>query len=178
MNSNFCTGTRHHDWRGCRQHCKDSSFTLHLWKTKPVVTQDGIATLCERDAYYWTSIGSNAFTYLVVTSTYIHIDWVLSKHCIRRHLCFWLLWDNFAESRGLSHFAQEQTIFYLYKDHLLCVCVRLCVLCVVVGASLWVFFAACMCVSVWAEAEWVGQKCDRSAANRPGIQRVESFVSA
>ena len=41
-----------------------------------------------------------------------------------------------------------------------CVCVRVCV---------------CMCVCVPVEAERVGQKYDRSAASRSGIQKVENL---
>ena len=36
----------------------------------------------------------------------------------------------------------------------------------------------CVCVQVLAEAERVGQKCDRSAANRSGIRKVENLVFA
>ena len=46
-----------------------------------------------------------------------------------------------------------------------CVCVCVCV-CV----------SRCEQVPVLAEAERVGQKCDRSAANRSGIQKVENLV--
>ena len=52
----------------------------------------------------------------------------------------------------------------------LCVCVRACVharVCV------------CVCVvPVLAEAERVGQRCDRSAANRSGIRNFENLVFA
>ena len=47
-----------------------------------------------------------------------------------------------------------------------CVCVR-------------VRARACVCVfPVLAEAERVGQKCDRSVANRSGIQKFENLVFA
>ena len=39
-------------------------------------------------------------------------------------------------------------------------------------------FTMCVFVSVLAEAERVDQKCDRSAANSSGIQKVETLVFA
>ena len=37
------------------------------------------------------------------------------------------------------------------------------------GFLAYVIWCVCVCVPVLAEAERVGQKCDRSAANRSGI---------
>ena len=56
-------------------------------------------------------------------------------------------------------------------------CVSLYV-CVHVCASMCACVCVCVCVPVLAEAERVGQKCDRSAANRPGMWKVENLVFA
>ena len=70
-----------------------------------------------------------------------------------------------------------------------CVCVCMCVCVCVCGACaracvrvclcvVCVCLCVCLCVCVLAETERLVQKCDRSAANRSGMWKVENLVFA
>ena len=56
----------------------------------------------------------------------------------------------------------------------MCVCVFVCGVCVFVCVSVCV----CVCVCVLAETERLVQRCDKSAANRSGMWKVENLAFA
>ena len=98
--------------------------------------------------------------------SYLILQGLSFTHKIKNGYSVFLHFDlEFSTKEYMSHNTMQATILDWVWVCGVCVCVCTCV-CV----------CACVCVCVCVcgvEAEWVGQKGDRSAANRSGIQKSE-----